>query len=57
MTAANSSPPFGLLGLGAGATVSPGLFLAGLSLPTQFIGRILALVELVRWSPTSSWRR
>jgi hypothetical protein len=38
----------GLLGLGAGATVSPGLFLAGLSLRTQFIGRILALVELVR---------
>jgi MFS family permease len=38
----------GLLGLGAGATVSPGLFLAGLSLQTQFIGRILALVELVR---------
>lgn len=38
----------GLLGLGAGATVSPGLFLAGLSLPTPLIGRILALVELVR---------
>ncbi len=38
----------GLLGLGAGATVSPGLFLAGLSLQAQFIGHILALVEIVR---------
>lgn len=38
----------GLLGLGAGATVSPGLFLAGLALPTQMLGRIFALVELVR---------
>jgi hypothetical protein len=38
----------GLLGLGAGATVSPGLFLAGLALPSQLLGRIFALVELVR---------
>jgi MFS family permease len=38
----------GLLGLGAGATVSPGLFLAGLSLPAQNVGRTFALVELVR---------
>lgn len=38
----------GLLGLGAGATVSPGLFLAGLSLKASIIGRVLALVELVR---------
>jgi hypothetical protein len=37
-----------LLGLGAGATVSPGLYLAGLSLPSRIIGRIFALVELVR---------
>jgi MFS family permease len=38
----------GLLGLGAGATVSPGLFLAGLALPSTLLGRIFALVELVR---------
>jgi MFS family permease len=37
-----------LLGLGAGATVSPGLFLAGWSLPARIIGRIFALIELVR---------
>ncbi|HET7412706.1 MAG TPA: hypothetical protein VFJ18_08590, partial [Pararhizobium sp.] len=37
-----------LLGLGAGATVSPGLFLAGLSLPSRILGRIFALIELVR---------
>lgn len=42
------SAGLGLLGLGAGATVSPGLFLAGLSLPAQLLGRIFALVELVR---------
>lgn len=47
------SPPLlladmGLLGLGAGATVSPGLFLGGLSLPSQLLGRIVALIELVR---------
>ncbi|HKJ08643.1 MAG TPA: MFS transporter [Gammaproteobacteria bacterium] len=40
----------GLLGLGAGATVSPGLFLAGMSLRTRILGRILALIELVRSS-------
>ncbi len=38
----------GLLGLGAGATVSPGLFLAGMSLPTLLLGRLFALIELVR---------
>jgi hypothetical protein len=38
----------GLLGLGAGATVSPGLYLAGFSLPSQMVGRTFALVELVR---------
>lgn len=38
----------GLLGLGAGATVSPALFLAGFSLPTRMLGRIFALIELVR---------
>jgi Major Facilitator Superfamily len=37
-----------LLGLGAGATVAPGLFMAGLALPSQIIGRTFALVELVR---------
>jgi len=38
----------GLLGLGAGATVSPGLYLAGFPLQSQIIGRVFALVELVR---------
>ena len=38
----------GLLGLGAGATVSPGLYLAGFPLKSMIIGRIFALVELVR---------
>jgi MFS family permease len=38
----------GLLGLGAGASVSPGLWLAGMSLPAKIIGRTFALVELVR---------
>ncbi|MGN6551946.1 MAG: MFS transporter [Pararhizobium sp.] len=38
----------GLLGFGAGATVSPGLFLAGMSLPSKILGRIFALIELVR---------
>jgi hypothetical protein len=37
-----------MLGLGAGATVSPGLFMAAMSLPSQIVGRALALVELVR---------
>lgn len=36
------------LGLGAGATVSPGLYIAGLPLVSQIIGRVFALVELVR---------
>lgn len=38
----------GVLGLGAGATVAPGLFLSGFSLPTRILGRIFALIELVR---------
>ncbi len=37
-----------LLGLGAGATVSPGLYLAGFPLQSKIIGRVFALVELVR---------
>ena len=37
-----------LLGFGAGSTVSPGLFLAGMSLEAKVLGRIVALVELVR---------
>lgn len=42
-----SLPP-GSWGLGAGATVSPGLYMAGFPLPSQIIGRVFALVELVR---------
>ena len=38
----------GLLGLGAGATVAPALWLAAMSLPVQMVGRTFALVELVR---------
>ncbi|MFI7276547.1 MFS transporter [Streptomyces sp. NPDC049879] len=37
-----------LLGYGAGAGVTPGLFLAGLSVPAAAIGSIFALVELLR---------
>lgn len=37
-----------LLGFGAGATVSPGLFLAGFGVPSQSLGRAFALVELLR---------
>ena len=36
------------LGFGAGATVSPGLFLAALGVPSTQIGRAFALVELLR---------
>lgn len=38
----------GLIGLGAGLTVSPGLFMAGLSVPPPLVGRAFALVELLR---------
>jgi MFS family permease len=41
-----------LLGLGAGATVSPGLFLVGWSLPAAALGRAFALVQLVRSTVT-----
>lgn len=37
-----------LLGIGAGATVSPGLWMAGFSLQSKMVGRIFALIELVR---------
>ncbi|HVX52999.1 MFS transporter [Nocardioides sp.] len=37
-----------LLGIGAGATVSPGLFLIGLGMPSQQLGRAFALVQLLR---------
>lgn len=38
----------GLLGVGAGATVAPALWLAGFSLPSTMLGRLFALIELVR---------
>ena len=41
-----------LLGFGAGATVSPGLFLVGWSLPSTELGRAFALVQLVRSTVT-----
>ena len=37
-----------LLGFGAGATVSPGLFLAAFGVRSHLIGRAFALVELLR---------
>jgi MFS family permease len=37
-----------LLGIGAGATVSPGLWMAGFALPSKMVGRTFALIELVR---------
>ncbi|HEU5044424.1 MAG TPA: MFS transporter [Nocardioidaceae bacterium] len=37
-----------LLGFGAGATVSPGLFLAAFGVPASRMGRAFALVELLR---------
>jgi MFS family permease len=36
------------LGAGAGATVSPGLFMAGFAVESSFLGRVFGLVELVR---------
>jgi hypothetical protein len=45
---ATSLAAIGLLGAGAGATVSPGLYIAGFSLPSVILGRVFALVELVR---------
>ena len=45
---ANSLASSALLGAGAGATVSPGLFLAGMGVPSNRIGRAFALVELLR---------
>lgn len=36
------------IGFGAGATVSPGLFMAGLSMPSSQLGPTFALVELLR---------
>jgi MFS family permease len=38
----------GLIGLGVGASVSPALFLAGFSLPSEQIQRVFAVVELLR---------
>jgi MFS family permease len=38
----------GLLGLGVGAAVSPGLFIVGFSLSSKEIQRVFALVELLR---------
>ncbi|HZD87466.1 MAG TPA: MFS transporter [Gaiellaceae bacterium] len=37
-----------LLGFGAGATVSPALWLAGWATPVKLVGRVFALIELIR---------
>jgi MFS family permease len=41
-----------LLGFGAGATVGPGLFLAGLGVRATVLGRAFALVQLLRLTAT-----
>jgi hypothetical protein len=41
-----------LVGFGAGATVSPGLFLVGWSLPSVELGRAFAMVQLIRSTVT-----
>jgi hypothetical protein len=41
-----------LLGFGAGATVSPGLFLTGLGVRSRFLARAFALVQLLRSQAT-----
>jgi MFS family permease len=41
-----------LLGFGAGATVAPGLFLAGLGVRSRLLGRAFALVQLLRLTAT-----
>ena len=41
-----------LLGFGAGATVTPGLFLAGLGVRSHRLGRAFALVQLLRLTAT-----
>lgn len=38
----------GILGVGAGLTVSPALFMAGLSVKPMLVGRAFALVEMLR---------
>lgn len=38
----------GLLGLGVGASVSPALFMAGLSMQSQMLPRVFAMIELMR---------
>ncbi|WP_213450387.1 MFS transporter [Rhizomonospora bruguierae] len=38
----------GLVGLGVGASVSPALFIAGLSLRSRLLQRVFALIELLR---------
>lgn len=41
-----------LLGFGAGATVSPGLLMTGLAMPSTSLGRAFALVQLLRSTVT-----
>lgn len=52
VTPASSAPVVAAVaataGFGAGATVSPGLFFAALSVDSKLVGRVFALVELLR---------
>jgi MFS family permease len=56
LSASGATSPVGwaaaLLGFGAGATVAPGLFLAGLGVRSQLLGRAFALVQLLRLTAT-----
>jgi len=45
-------PAVALLGFGAGATVTPGLLLAGLGVHPHLLGRAFALVQLLRLTAT-----
>jgi hypothetical protein len=45
-------PAAALLGFGAGATVTPGLLLAGLGVHPHLLGRAFALVQLLRLTTT-----
>jgi len=45
----------GLMGWGAGATVSPALLMSGFSLASRMLGRIFAMIELIRSCLTTCW--
>lgn len=46
--AATDATATGVLGLGVGASVSPALFMAGLSMQSKLLPRVFAMIELMR---------